>query len=126
MRRRALIGGKFQSQAAVTTGSATLRVTDAGAVLQLKDFATEQGGDLRLMLSPGTLSPDASGGLGLTSTTLIDVGPLDHTADQRVDMDSRMWSTLPEPVRSVVIYDIADRTAFGTANLVALPPTPDS
>ncbi|MDQ0871214.1 hypothetical protein QFZ70_003687 [Arthrobacter sp. V1I9] len=27
---------------------------------------------------------------------------------------------------TVVIYDIADRTAFGTANLVALPPTPDS
>ena len=53
--------GKFESQAALTSGSATLSVTDKGAVLQLEDFSTEPGENLRLMLSPGTLGPDAMG-----------------------------------------------------------------
>lgn len=109
--------GEFQSQAAVTSGSATIRVTVTGAVLQLNDFSTEPGADLRLMLSPGILSPDATGDLGLTSSHLIDLGPLSDAAGQRIDMDTKMWSSMPEPVRSVVIYNYADRTAHGTANL---------
>ncbi|WP_458111773.1 DM13 domain-containing protein [Arthrobacter sp. R1-13] len=109
--------GKFQSQAAATSGSVTVRVTDTSAVLQLKDISTGQGDDLRLMLSPGTLSPNASGELGLTSQDLIELGQLDATGSQRVEMDIRQWSSLPSPVRSVVIYNYADRTAYGTANL---------
>lgn len=109
--------GKFQSQAAVTSGSVTVNVTDTSAVLQLKDISTGQGDDLRLMLSPGTLSPTASGELGLTSPDLIELGQLDRTGSQRVEMDIRQWSSLPSPVRSVVIYNYADRTAYGTANL---------
>lgn len=109
--------GKFQSQAVVTSGSVTVNLTETSAVLQLKDISTGQGDDLRLMLSPGTLSPTASGELGLTSTDLIELGQLDRTGSQRVEMDIRQWSSLPSPVRSVVIYNYADRTAYGTANL---------
>jgi hypothetical protein len=32
-------------------------------------------------------------------------------------MDSRMWAAMPETVRSVVIHNYADKTAYGTANL---------
>jgi hypothetical protein len=33
-------------------------------------------------------------------------------------MDSRNWLAMsPEPVRSVVIYNYADKIAYGTANL---------
>jgi hypothetical protein len=110
--------GKFQSQAAVTSGSVTVNVTETSAVLQLKDISTGQGDDLRLMLSPGTLSPDATGEVALTSLDLIELGPLDTTGSQRVEMDIRRWSSLPSPVRSVVIYNYADRTAYGTANLI--------
>lgn len=109
--------GKFQSQGAVTSGGVTIRVTDTGAVLQLEDFSTEPGEDLRLMLGPGTLSTDATGSLGLTSTTLIDLGPVSGAASQRVDMDTKMWSAMPSSVRSVVIYNYSERTAYGTANL---------
>ena len=28
-----------------------------------------------------------------------------------------MWSTMPSPVRTVVIYNYSERTAHGTANL---------
>ena len=110
--------GKFQSQAVVTNGSVTVRLTGTSAVLQLKDISTGQGEDIRLMLSPGTLSPDATGELALTSPDLIELGPLDRTGSQRVEMDIRRWSSLPSPVRSVVIYNYADRTAYGTANLI--------
>ncbi|WP_320537498.1 hypothetical protein [Pseudarthrobacter sp. IC2-21] len=109
--------GRFQSQAAVTRGVATIRVTDTGAVLELKEFSTAPGVDLRIMLSPGTLSPGANGEAGLTSATLIDLAPLSDQPSQRIDMDIKMWSALPAPVRSVVIYNYADRTAHGTANL---------
>jgi hypothetical protein len=111
------LSGNFQSQAVVTSGSVTVRLTETSAVLQLKDVSTGQGEDLRLMLSPGTLSPDATGELGLTSPDLIELGPLDDSGSQRVEMDIRRWSSLPSPVRSVVIYNYADRTAYGTANL---------
>lgn len=114
--------GNFQSQAAATSGLATIRVTETGAVLQLKDLSTGAGEDLRLMLSPGTLSLDAKGEPGLTSTILIELGPLGDGASQRIDMDAKMWSSLPSPVRSVVIYNYADRTAHGTANLTQLQP----
>jgi hypothetical protein len=96
---------------------ATIRVTDTGAVLELKEFSTAPGVDLRIMLSPGTLSPGANGEAGLTSSTLIDLAPLSDQPSQRIDMDIKMWSALPAPVRSVVIYNYADRTAHGTANL---------
>ena len=32
-------------------------------------------------------------------------------------MDTRMWSTMPSSVRSVVVYNYPERTAYGTANL---------
>lgn len=109
--------GDFRSQDVATSGTATLRVTDAGAVLELKDVSTGQGEDLRIMLSPGTLSPNTEGELGLTSSTLIDLGPLKLTqAGQRVEVDSKMWADTP-PVGSVVIYNYSNRVAFGTANL---------
>lgn len=120
--------GQFQSQAAVTSGSATIHVTETGAVLQLNDFSTAPGEDLRVMLSPGALSPNDNGGLGLTSSTLIDLGSVTGTGSQRLHMDTKRWSAMPSPVRSVVIYNYADRTAYGTANLTDLqamdPSTP--
>lgn len=109
--------GQFQSQGAITTGTATIHVTDSGAVLQIEDFATGTAEDLRLALSPGTLGPGSDGEFELSSSTLIELGPLSQSGSQRVDMDSRMWATMPEPVRSVVIYNYADKTAYGTANL---------
>jgi hypothetical protein len=36
-------------------------------------------------------------------------------------MDRRMWDAMPEPVRSVVIYNFAEKTAYGTANLTETP-----
>lgn len=109
--------GQFQSQGAITTGTATIRVTDSGAVLQIEDFATGTADDLRLALSPGTLRPGSDGELELSSSTLIELGPLSQSGSQRVDMDARMWTAMPAPVRSVVIYNYADKTAYGTANL---------
>jgi hypothetical protein len=109
--------GRFQSQGAITTGTATIRVTGSGAVLQIDDFATGTAKDLRLALSPGILGPGSDGEPGLSSSTLIELGPLSQSGSQRVDMDSRMWAAMPEPVRSVVIYSYADKTAYGTANL---------
>ncbi|WP_461190273.1 DM13 domain-containing protein [Arthrobacter sp. Z4-13] len=113
--------GKFQSQAAVTDGSATIHVTDTGAVLQLKDFSTGPGEDLRLMLSPGTLRPNDEGDLALTSTELLDLGPLNDTASRGIQMDTKMWSSIRAPIRSVVIHNYAERTAYGTANLTQQP-----
>ncbi|WP_139023236.1 DM13 domain-containing protein [Arthrobacter globiformis] len=109
--------GKFQSQAAVTDGSAMIHVTNRGAVLQLKDFSTAPGEDLRLMLSPGTLSPNDEGDPAITSSELLDLGPIDDTASLRIHMDTKMWSSIRSPIRSVVIYNNAERTAYGTANL---------
>lgn len=106
---------------AAITGSAVIHVTETGAVLQLKDFSTAPGGDLRLMLSPGTLSPNDKGDLALTSSELLDFGPLDDTASLGIHMDTKMWSSLRSPIRSVVIYNYADRTAYGTANLTKQP-----
>lgn len=117
--------GQFQSQGAVTSGSAIIRVSETGAVLQLQEVSTEPGEDLRLMLSPGTLSPNAQGELGLTSSTFIELGPLTGTPDQRIDVDAKRWSMMPEPVRSVVIYNYAERTAYGTANLADLQSVAD-
>lgn len=110
------LSGQFQSQGAVTTGTVTIHVTKAGAVLQLESLATGSGDDLRLMLSPGTLVPGTGGSAGLSSTKLIELGPLTG-AGQRVEMDAARWAALREPIRSVVIYDYAGKTALGTANL---------
>ncbi|WP_324641965.1 DM13 domain-containing protein [Pseudarthrobacter sp. LT1] len=108
--------GQFQSQGAVTTGTVAIHITQAGAVLQLENLATGAGDDLRLMLSPGTLVPGTGGGAGLSSARLIELGPLTG-ASQRVEMDAARWAALREPIRSVVIYDYAGKTALGTANL---------
>lgn len=52
-----ILEGNFQSQGAATTGTATLEVSDSGAVLRLEKMATDPGKDLRVMLSPGILTP---------------------------------------------------------------------
>lgn len=117
--------GQFQSQGAVTRGSAIIRVSETGAVLQLQELSTGPGEDLRIMLSPGTLSPNAQGELGLTSSTFIELGPLTGTPNQRIDIGAKRWSMMWEPVRSVVIYNYAERTAYGTANLADLQSVAD-
>ena len=109
--------GDFQSQAANTTGTAAIRVTGSGAVLELQDFATENSEDLRVFLSPGTLSPTANGELTLTSTEMYELGDLNcSTGDQMYDIGSERWANTP-PIGSVVIYDYQARVAYGTANL---------
>ncbi|VXC32236.1 exported hypothetical protein [Arthrobacter sp. 9AX] len=115
--------GQFQSQGASTTGTATIRVTESGASVQLEDFSTGPGDDVRLVLSPGTAGPGPKGDLELSSSTLIEVGPLplSRSNSQRIDMDRRMWEAIPGPVRSVVIYNFAELTAYGTANLRETP-----
>lgn len=117
--------GQFQSQGATTTGTATIRVTESGAALQLEDFATGPGDSIRLMLSPGTLRPGPTREPELSSSTLIELGPLrlDRAGSQRIDLEPGRWESMPEPVRSVVIYNYADRVAYGTANLVEAPPS---
>ncbi|WP_235423652.1 DM13 domain-containing protein [Pseudarthrobacter chlorophenolicus] len=117
--------GQFQSQGATTTGTATIRVTESGAALQLEDFATGPGDSIRLMLSPGTLRPGPTGKPELSSSTLIELGPLrlDRTGSQRIDLEPGRWESMPEPVRSVVIYNYAGRVAYGTANLFEAPPS---
>lgn len=114
--------GKFESQAFVTSGLATIRVSETGAVLQLDHFSTGSGENLRLMLSPGTLSPSGKGEPGLSSTSLIDLGPLSEGPSQRLEMDIKMWSAIQTPVRSVVVFNYADKVAYGTANLTELQP----
>ncbi|WP_258061793.1 DM13 domain-containing protein [Arthrobacter sp. ZGTC412] len=117
-----ILQGKFESQAFVTSGLATIRVSETGAVLQLDDFSTGSGENLRLMLSPGTLSPSDKGEPGLSSTSLIDLGPLNEGPSQRLEMDIKMWSAIQTPVRSVVVFNYADKVAYGTANLTELQP----
>jgi hypothetical protein len=109
--------GTFQSQAVSTTGTATIEVNESGAILQLENMATGPGDDLRVMLSPGTLTPGAGGVSALSSTRLLELGPFRAGASQHFVMDSQMWDTVPEPVLSVVIYNYATKTAYGTANL---------
>ena len=75
------------------------------------------------MLSPGTLGPGPTGEPELSSSTLIELGPLGRASSQRIDMEPGRWEAMPEPVRSVVIYNYADRAAYGTANLVEAPPS---
>lgn len=118
--------GQFQSQGATTTGTATIRVTESSAFVQLEYFATAPGDGVRLVLSPGTVHPGPSGEVELSSSTLIEPGPLplSRSSSQRIEMDPRMWEVweaMPEPVRSVVIYNFAEKTAYGTANLVETP-----
>lgn len=109
--------GTFQSQAAVTTGTAALRVTDSGATLELKDFATGNNEDLTIVFSPGTLSPTANGGLALTSPDMFVLARLERTrGTQQYEISGGQWAGMP-PVGSVVIYDFAARTAYGAANL---------
>ncbi len=111
------VQGNFQSQAANTRGTATLRVTDSGATLELKDFATENSKDLRVFLSPGTLSPGANGKLGLTSTVMYELGALKSSqGDQQYEIGSQQWANTPA-IGSVVIYDYSARLAYGAANL---------
>ncbi|MDF2050247.1 DM13 domain-containing protein [Arthrobacter sp. Cr_A7] len=111
--------GTFQSQAVSTTGTATVEVNESGAILQLENMATGPGDDLRVMLSPGTLTPGAGGVSVLSSTKMLEVGPFRAGATQPFVMDSQAWDTMPEPVLSVVIYNYATKTAYGTANLSA-------
>lgn len=111
--------GQFQSQAAVTEGTATIHVTDTGAVLQLENFSTAPGEDLRLMLSPGTVSTNDKGELALTDLEFFELGPLNDTG-MGIHMDTEKWSSI-SPIRSVVIYNYAERTAYGTANLTQQP-----
>ncbi|UKA59299.1 DM13 domain-containing protein [Arthrobacter sp. FW306-2-2C-D06B] len=111
------VQGNFQSQAANTRGTATIRVTDSGATLELKDFATENSKDLRVFLSPGTLSPGANGKLGLTSTVMYELGALKSSqGDQQYEIGSQQWANTPA-IGSVVIYDYSARLAYGAANL---------
>ena len=111
------VEGAFQSQAATTTGTAQIRVTDSGTILDLIDFATEGSEDLRVFLSPGTLSPNANGELGLTSTEMLELGGLKSSkGDQQYEIGSKQWATMSR-VRSVVIYDYRARVAHGAANL---------
>lgn len=116
--------GEFQSQAAATTGMATIEVNEAGAVLRLENMAVHPGKNLRVMLSPGTLAPGADGGPALSSTRMIEIGPFRAGATQRFVMDSGTWAAIREPVRSVLIYDYATKAAYGTANLSGPPDSP--
>lgn len=114
---RRTVEGKFQSQGATTRGTATLRATDSGAILELKDFATENSKDLRVFLSPGALSPGANGEAGLTSTVMYELGALKSSqGDQQYEIGSQQWANMPA-FGSVVIYDYPDRLAYGAANL---------
>lgn len=111
------VEGEFQSQAATTKGTATLRVTGSGAVLELKDFATKSSTDLRVYLSPGTLSPGVNGELGLTSTVMHELGGLkSFQGNQQYEISSQQWGHTPA-IGSVIVYDYPARVAYGTANL---------
>lgn len=68
-------------------------------------------------MSPGILTPVADGESALSSTKMLEIGPFRAGATQHFVMESRMWDTMPDPVKSVVIYDYATKTAYGTANL---------
>lgn len=119
-----VLEGTFQSQAFPTTGTATIRATDSGATLELKDFSTEDDGELTVVFSPGTLSPNVEGEFGLTSDQLIvmaDLKPVSGT--QMYEFEAKRWNAMPSAVRSVVIYNFPDRVAFGTANLTEMPPS---
>lgn len=119
-----VLEGKFQSQAFPTTGTATIRATDSALTVELEDFSTEDTGDLTLVFSPGTLSPNAEGQLGLTSDQLIVMADLKPASGTQVyELEAGMWDTLPSAVRSVVIYNFPDRVAYGTANLTQISPS---
>jgi hypothetical protein len=68
------------------------------------------------------LSPNADGELGLTSTQLNVIADLKLAqGSQQYELATKMWATLPSPVRSVVIYNFPARVAYGTANLTEVP-----
>ncbi|WP_442543869.1 DM13 domain-containing protein [Arthrobacter sp. KN11-1C] len=92
-------------------------MTDSGAILDLRDFTTENSKDLQVVLSPGTLSPCANGELGLTSTAMYELGALKSSqGDQQYQIGSQEWAKMPA-FGSVVIYDYRARLAYGAANL---------
>ncbi|MFF2318653.1 DM13 domain-containing protein [Arthrobacter sp. NPDC058097] len=118
-----ILEGTFQSQAFPTNGTATIRVTASSATLELKDFSTETAGDLSVVFSPGKLSPNAEGETGLASDHLVVVANLKLAeGDQKYELGTKMWTTLPSPARSVVIYNFPDRVAYGAANLTEVSP----
>ena len=55
---------------------------------------------------------------------MIEIGPFRAGATQRFVMDSGMWAAIREPVRSVLIYDYATKSTYGTANLSGPPNSP--
>lgn len=119
-----VLEGKFQTQAFPTTGTATIQATDSALTLELKDFSTEDAGELTVVFSPGTLSPNAEGEPGLTSDQLIVIDDLKQSSGtQTYELDARMWNAMPSPVSSVVIYNFPDRVAYGTANLIQVSPS---
>ncbi|MEV8130463.1 DM13 domain-containing protein [Pseudarthrobacter oxydans] len=119
-----VLEGTFQSQAFPTTGTATIRAADSGATLELKDFSTEDDGQLTVVFSPGTLSPNAEGEFGLTSDQLIVMADLKPGSGTQVyEFEARRWAAMPSAVKSVVIYNFPDRVAYGTANLTEMPPS---
>lgn len=119
-----VLEGKFQSQAFATNGTASIRVTESALTLELRDFSTEDTGDLSVVFSPGTLSPAAGGELGLTSDQLNVIADLKSASGAQVyELDARMWDALPAAARSVVIYNFRDRVAYGTANLTQMSPS---
>lgn len=117
-----VLEGTFQSQAFPTTGTATLRATGSSLTLELKDFSTQDDGDLTVVFSPGTLSPDSKGEPGLTSDQLIVMADLKAASGTQVyAFEARRWDAMPSAVRSVVIYNFPNRVAYGTANLTEKP-----
>ncbi len=118
----AVLEGTFQSQAFPTTGTATIRATDSTLTLELKDFSTQDDGDLTVVFSPGTLSPNSKGEPGLTSDQLIVMADLKAASGTQVyEFEARRWDEMPSAVRSVVIYNFPNRVAYGTANLSETP-----
>jgi hypothetical protein len=110
---RALLGGKFNSVAHETRGSATIyRLDDGRRVLRLSEFATSNGPDVRVYL---VAAPNASDAETVKEAGFVEVGKLKGTdGDQNYDVPADLDL---DRYRAVTIWCRRFSVNFGTAPL---------
>jgi len=113
--------GQFVSQAAVTSGTATLvENPDQSISLTLTDFSTEDRPDIRMYLNSDPVVLDVDGFFkvidGPSSTGHLEIGHLSSAiGDQTYDLTSSRRSL--RSTLSLTLYDYDAREALGSVNI---------
>jgi hypothetical protein len=118
--QRLPLSGSFVTQGAPTTGTVSVREEADGRItFAFAGFSTEGSADLRIWLNLGPLAQDADGYYYADSSVQYEVrGTVDATLrDQTFEVPAEAASFLPADVQSLTVYDYANRTALGSADL---------